>query len=122
MGNEVFNDFHPYQYQVFKTEPKPGESSILVRPDSIQGLSKKNLIDRYTQIDCLEYYLEKIPNDDFLGTREYDPKEKKYLTGWGRLSGRFFSFSLYIYIYDQKNFQKQIQMMERFHTSQNSTV
>ena len=78
MGNEVFNDFHPYQYQVFKTEPKPGESSILVRPDSIQGLSKKNLIDRYTQIDCLEYYLEKIPNDDFLGTREYDPKEKKY--------------------------------------------
>ena len=78
MGNEVFNDSNPFQYGVFKTEPKPGESGILVRPDSIQCLTNKNLIDRYTQIDCLEYYKERIPNDEFLGTREYDPKEKKY--------------------------------------------
>ena len=31
MGNEVFNESHPYEYAAFKTESKPGESGILVR-------------------------------------------------------------------------------------------
>jgi hypothetical protein len=38
MGNEVFNEDHPYQYAVFKGEKKPGESRILVHP---QGMTKK---------------------------------------------------------------------------------
>ena len=75
MGNEVFNDSNPYQYAVFKSEPKPGESGILVHP---HGLTKKTFIDRYTEIDCIEYYKEKRPNSNFLGSREYDPKTKKY--------------------------------------------
>ena len=78
MGNEVFNEFHPYQYAVFKSEPKPGETPILVHPDSIKGLTRKNFIDRYTQIDCIEYYKEKRPNSKCLGTREYNSKTKKY--------------------------------------------
>ena len=78
MGNEVFNESHPYQYAVFKTEPKPGESSILVRPESVNGLTRKNFIDRYTPIDCVEYYKEKRPNSNFLGTREYNFITKKY--------------------------------------------
>ena len=69
---------NPYQYGVFKSESKPGETHILVHPDSIKGLSKRNFIDRYTQIDCVEYYKEKRPNSNFLGTREYNPITKKY--------------------------------------------
>ena len=78
MGNEVFNNSHPYQYAVFKTEPKPGESGILVHPDSIHELTRKNFIDRYTQIDCVEYYKNKRPDNNCLGTREYNPNTKKY--------------------------------------------
>ena len=78
MGNEVYNDSHPFQYGVFKSEKKPGETPILVRPDSTQGLSKVNIIDRYTQLGCVEYYIEHRPNSNFLGTREYNPIEKKY--------------------------------------------
>ena len=78
MGNDVFNESHPYQYGVFKTEKKPGETPILVRPDSFQGLSNKNFIDRYTQLDCVEYYKAKRPNSNFIGSREYNPKTKKY--------------------------------------------
>ena len=78
MGNEVFNASHPYQYAAFKTEPKPGESGILVHPDSIKSLTRKNYIDRYTQIDCVEYYKAKRPNSNCLGTRQYNPKTKKY--------------------------------------------
>ena len=69
MGNEVFNESHPYEYAVFKTEPKLGESGILVRPESINNLTRKNHIDRYTPIDCVEYYKEKRPNSNFLGTK-----------------------------------------------------
>ena len=75
MGNEVFNEDHPYQYAVFKGEKKPGESRILVHP---HGQTKKNYIDRYTQIECVEYYKDKRPNSNFLGTREYNPTTKKY--------------------------------------------
>jgi len=75
MGNEVFNEDHPYQYAVFKGEKKPGESRILVHP---QGMTKKNYIDRYTQIEAIEYYKEKRPDSNFLGTREYNPTTKKY--------------------------------------------
>ena len=78
MGNEAFNESHPFQYGVFKTKKKPGETPILVRPDTTQNLSKKNLIDRYTQIDCIEYYKSLRPNSNFIGSREYFPKEKKY--------------------------------------------
>ena len=78
MGNEVFNESHPYQYGVFKTEPKTGETAILVHPDSIKGFTRKNFIDRYTQIDCVEYYKLKRPNSNCLGTREYNPNTKKY--------------------------------------------
>jgi len=78
MGNEVFNDYHPYQYNVFVSEPKPGETGILRRPFSTKALVKKNYIDRYTQLDCLEYYKNLRPNSNFLGTREYFPKENKY--------------------------------------------
>ena len=78
MGNQVFNEFHPYQYAVFKSDQKPGGTPILVRPDSVKGLSNKNYIDRYTQIDCIEYYKAKKPNSNFLGTREYNPNTKKY--------------------------------------------
>ena len=75
MGNEVFNESHPYQYAVFKTAPKPGESGILV---NTRGITKKTFIDRYTGIDCIEYYKEKRPHCNFLGSREYNPKTKKY--------------------------------------------
>ena len=78
MGNEAFNESHPFQYGVFKTEQIKGETPILVRPDSTNNLSKKNIIDRYTQIDCVEYYKTLRPNSNFLGTREYFPNEKKY--------------------------------------------
>ena len=78
MGNEVFNDSHPFQYGVFKSEQKQGETPILVRPDSTKGLSNINYIDRYTQLGCVEYYIEHRPNSNFLGTREYNPIEKKY--------------------------------------------
>ena len=78
MGNEVFNDSHPFQYGVFKTQPKHGETAILVRPDTIQGLSDKNIINKKTQLDCVEYYKAKRPNSNFLGTREYNPSTKKY--------------------------------------------
>ena len=56
MGNEVFNESHPYQYTVFKTAPKQGESGILV---NTRGITQKTFIDRYTEIDCIEYYKEK---------------------------------------------------------------
>ena len=75
IGNEVFNESHPYQYAVFKTGTQPGESGILVHTNCI---SKKTFIDRYTEIDCIEYYKEKRPNSNFLGSREYNPKIKKY--------------------------------------------
>ena len=78
MGNEVFNDSHPLQYGVFISQPKPGETPIMRRPDSVKSLSNKNLIDRYTQIGSIEYYKNLRPNSNFLGTREYFPKEKKY--------------------------------------------
>ena len=78
MGNEVFNDSHPFQYGVFTSEAKPGQTPIMRRPDSVKSLSKKNIIDRQTQIGCIEYYKNLRPNSNFLGTREYFPKEKKY--------------------------------------------
>ena len=80
MGNEAFNDSNPFQYGVFSSSAsKPGESPILRRPDTINTpLSKVNYIDRYTQLECVEYYMKTKPNNKFLGTREYFPKEKKY--------------------------------------------
>ena len=79
MGNEeVYNESRPYLYGVFKTEPKPGETGILVHPESINGLSRNNYINRHTPIDCVEYYKEKRPDSNFLGTREYNPHTKKY--------------------------------------------
>ena len=78
MGNEVYNESHPYEYAVFKGEKKPGETAVLIRPDCSQNFAKKNLIQRYTQIDCVEYYKEKKPNKNFLGTREYNPNTKQY--------------------------------------------
>ena len=78
MGNEVFNNSHPFQYGVFLSEQKPGEAPIMRRPDSIKSLTRKNIIDRQTQIGCIEYYKNLRPNSNFLGTREYFPKEKKY--------------------------------------------
>ena len=80
MGNEAFNDSNPFQYGVFSPSAlKPGESPILRRKDTISTpLSTVNLIDRYTQLECVEYYMKTKPNNKFLGTREYFPKEKKY--------------------------------------------
>ena len=78
MGNEVFNDSHPFQYGVFTTEKKPGETPILRRPDTLNALVKINKINRNTQVDCVEYYKNLRPNSDFLGTRQYDSKNKKY--------------------------------------------
>ena len=78
MGNEVFNDSHPFQYGVFTTEKKPGETPILRRPDTLNSLVKTNEINRNTQVDCVEYYKNLRPNSDFLGTRQYDSKNKKY--------------------------------------------
>ena len=80
MGNEAFNDSNPFQYGVFSSSAlKPGESPILRRKDTISTpLSTVNLIDRYTQLECVEYYMKTKPNNKFLGTREYFPKEKKY--------------------------------------------
>ena len=78
MGNEVFDESNPYQYGVFKTEKQPGETPIIIHPDSINGLTRKNFIDRYTQLDCVEYYKFKRPNSNCLGTREYNPVTKKY--------------------------------------------
>jgi len=75
MGNNVYNESRPYQYGVFTSQGKPGETGILVNP---HGITDKNYIDRYTEIDCIEYYKEKRPNSNFFGTREYDPKTKKY--------------------------------------------
>ena len=78
MGNEAFNESHPYQYGVFKDKKNPGETPILVRRDTPNDLSKKNIIDKYTQIECIEYYKSLRPNSNFIGSREYFPKEKKY--------------------------------------------
>ena len=78
MGNEVFDNSHPFQYGVFITDKKEGETPILRRPDSVKALANKNIIDRYTQLECVEYYINLRPNSKFLGTREYFPKEKKY--------------------------------------------
>ena len=80
MGNEVFNESHPYQYGEFlETPAKPGETRILRRPDTInKDLITKNYIDCHTQLDCIEYYMKHRPNSNFLGTREYFPQEKKY--------------------------------------------
>ena len=80
MGNEVFNPSHPYQYGIFQEQPaKPGETKILRRPDAFgKDLTTSNLIDRHTQLDCIEYYMKLRPNSNFLGTRKYFPKEKKY--------------------------------------------
>ena len=80
MGNEVFNSSHPYIYGIFDEKPaKPEETKILRRPDTLNKyLFTKNLIDCHTQLDCIEYYMKLRPNSNFLGTREYFPKEKKY--------------------------------------------
>ena len=78
MGNEVFDNSHPFQYGVFITDKKEGETPVLRRPDSVKALANKNIIDRYTQLECVEYYINLRPNSKFLGTREYFPKEKKY--------------------------------------------
>ena len=78
MGNEVYNESHPYLYGVFKTKAKPGETGIFVHPNSVNGLTRDNYINRHTPIDCVEYYMEKRPNSNFLGTREYNPTTKKY--------------------------------------------
>ena len=80
MGNEVFNDSNPFQYGVFlSSSSKPGESPILRRPDCINTpLVNTNLINRSTQLECVEYYMNTKPNHNFLGTREYFPKEQKY--------------------------------------------
>ena len=80
MGNEAFNESNPFQYGIFSSSAsKPGETPILRRPDTINTpLSKVNYIDRYTQLECVEYYMKNKPNNQFLGTREYFPKEKKY--------------------------------------------
>ena len=78
MGNEVFDNSHPFQYGVFITDKKERETPILRRPDSVKALANKNIIDRYTQLECVEYYINLRPNSKFLGTREYFPKEKKY--------------------------------------------
>ena len=80
MGNEVFNSSHPYIYGIFDEKPaKPEETKILRRPDTLnKDLFTKNLIDCHTQLDCIEYYMKLRPNSNFLGTREYFPKEKKY--------------------------------------------
>jgi long-chain acyl-CoA synthetase len=80
MGNEVFNSSHPFQYGSFQDAPaKPGETKILRRADTIgKDLLTSNLIDRHTQLDCIEYYMKLRPNSKFLGTREYFPNEKKY--------------------------------------------
>ena len=78
MGNEIYNESHPYKYAVFKGETKPGETAVLVRPDCAKNLSNKNFIDRYTQIECVEYYKAKKPNKNFLGSREYNPYTKQY--------------------------------------------
>ena len=76
MGNQFYSESNPYQYLVFKSKPKkPGETGILVNP---RTLTQKNYIDRYTAVDCIEYHKEKRPNSNFLGTREYNPKTKKY--------------------------------------------
>ena len=81
MGNqEVFNEENPYIYGQFKSDPqKPGETKILRTPKTQNtSLLKSNIINCQTQLDCLEYQLKKRPNDNFLGTREYFPSEKKY--------------------------------------------
>ena len=57
---------------------KKKEKPIIRRPYSVNELSKKNYIDSYTQIECLEYYKDLRPNCNFLGSREYFLKEKKY--------------------------------------------
>ena len=78
MGSDAFNESNPYQYQIFKTKPKPGETGILVRPDCINGLAKRNYIGKFTQLECLEYHKDTRPNGNFLGSREYNPTTKKY--------------------------------------------
>ena len=55
MGNEVFDNSHPFQYGVFITDKKERETPILRRPDSVKALANKNIIDRYTQLECVEY-------------------------------------------------------------------
>ena len=78
MGNEVFNNSHPFQYGVFTTPFKCGETPIIRRPDSKNELTKKNYINCHTQIGCIEYYKNLRPNSNFLGTREYFPEKKEY--------------------------------------------
>ena len=81
MGNNVVNnEQNPYVYMQFQSAPaKPGETRILRRPDTVdKELVTKNLIDQHTQLDCIEYYMKRRPNGNFLGTREYFPNEKKY--------------------------------------------
>ena len=78
MGNEALNDLNPFQYHVFKTKSNQGETGILVRPDCVNGLEVKNYIGKFTQLECLEYQIENNPNNNFLGTREFNSKTKKY--------------------------------------------
>ena len=78
MGSEAYNESNPYQYQVRVTEPKPGESGIYRRPDCVNGLANRNYIGKFTQLECIEYYMERRPDSNFLGEREYNPTTKKY--------------------------------------------
>ena len=78
MGSDSFNDSNPYQYAVRITDPKPGESGIYVRPDSVNGLAKRNYIEKFTQLECLEYHKDNRPTANFLGSREYNRSTKKY--------------------------------------------
>ena len=78
MGSDAFNESNPYQYAIRITDPKPGESGIYVRPDCANGLVKRNYIGKFTQLECLEYHKDRRPNDNFMGSREYNPETKKY--------------------------------------------
>ena len=95
MGNEVYNESNPYQYAVFKGDKTQGQTAILVRPDSVNGLSKRNFIDKYTQIECVEYYKGKKPNKNFLGTREYNPNTKQYGRYIWKSWAQIYDLSLY---------------------------
>ena len=100
MGNEAFNDSNPFQYGVFSSSAsKPGESPILRRPDTINTpLSKVNYIDRYTQLECVEYYMKTKPNNKFLGTREYFPKEKNMENLNGKHIVKYILYLKYFYM------------------------
>ena len=78
MGSDGYTQANPFPYAVRITDPKPGESGIYRRPDTVNGLAKRNYIGKMTQLECLEYHKDRRPNDDFIGSREYNPNTKKY--------------------------------------------